>query len=40
MTKHILTTITLLLGLFTYTAAQNRSAKENLEGLQAIGVDR
>ncbi len=38
MTKKILTTTILLLNLFTYTAAQNRSAKEALEGLHAIGV--
>jgi hypothetical protein len=38
MTKQILTTTLLLLGLFTYTEAQNRSPKENLEGLREIGV--
>jgi hypothetical protein len=38
MTKQILTTTLLLLSLFSYTAAQNRSAKENLEGLREIGV--
>ena len=38
MTKHILTTTILLLNLFTYAAAQNRSAKETLEGLREIGV--
>jgi hypothetical protein len=38
MTKQILTATFLLLSLFTYTEAQNRSAKENLEGLREIGV--
>jgi hypothetical protein len=38
MTKQILTASLLLLSLFTYTEAQNRSAKENLEGLREIGV--
>lgn len=38
MTKQILTTTLLLLSLFTYTEAQNRSAKETLEGLWEIGV--
>lgn len=38
MTKQLLTTTLLLLSFFTYTVAQNRSAKENLEGLREIGV--
>ena len=38
MTKYILTTIILLLTQFTYTAGQNRSARETLEGLRDIGV--
>lgn len=38
MTKQILTATLLLFNLFTYTEAQNRSAKENLEGLREIGV--
>ena len=38
MTKQILTTTILLLGLFTYAPAQNRSPKEALEGLREIGV--
>jgi hypothetical protein len=38
MTKQILTTTILLLGLFIYAPAQNRSPKEALEGLREIGV--
>jgi hypothetical protein len=38
MTKQILTTITLMLSLFTYTVAQNRAPREALERLRDIGV--
>ena len=38
MTKRILTTTLLLLALATHISAQNRSAKETLEGLQDIGL--
>ena len=38
MTKQILTIISLLFSLFTYTVAQNRAPREALEGLRDIGV--
>src|SRR5512133_3476111 len=38
MTKRILTTTILLLSLFTYATAQNRSASEALAGLRQIGL--
>ena len=38
MTNQILSATLLLLSLFTYTTAQNRSAQETLTGLREIGV--
>ena len=38
MKKYTVTTIVLLLGLFTYVSAQNRSARETLEGLRDFQV--
>src|SRR5690349_4172950 len=38
MTKRILTISLLLLGIATHSSAQNRGTKENLEGLQDVGL--